>query len=204
MLPKFGGGAGVCSKWLSNRVRDATDPLVQELARERLWLLERMERRYTPGVKVKGPQGQGKAPMMLVEGLAETLQLFQALSRRIKGVGDLDGEADSVFRVNYGGLTKWRVWEKSTEKVSPYRRTPPKKGGNVGGKTGVITPGYAGGCPNCAAAGKKGVAHSLGECRAAGNKCRVPCTMKKSDGKPCGGVHWFAACPWKPRPGRSW
>ena len=112
LLPKYGGGAGVCAKWLMNRIRDATDPSAQELAKERLWILERAERRFTPGAKVKGPQGQGRAPMMLMEGLMETLQVFQALSRKIKGVGDPDEEAGAVFRVNYGGLTKWKVWEK--------------------------------------------------------------------------------------------
>ena len=143
--------------------------------------------------------------MMLIEGLIETLQIFQALSRKIKGVGDLDEEADSVFRVNYGGVTTWKVWEKSTDRPSPYRRTPPKKvGSTMNMKQGMTGPKQGFMCPNCAAAGKKGVAHSLGECRAAGNKCRIPCTLKKSDGKMCGGFHWFAACPFKSRAGRSW
>ena len=202
LLQKCGGGAGVCAKWLMNRSRDATDPLVKELAKERLWILERTERRFTPGAKVKGPQGQGRAPTMLMEGLMETLQVFQALSRKIKGVGDPDEEADAVFRVNYGGLTKWKVWEKTQDRQTPYAGTSVKVAPPVGGKAGGQLQGQGFGCPNCAATGKRGVMHSMGECRAAGNKCRVPCTMKKADGKQCGGLHWFAECPAKPRLGK--
>ena len=198
LLPEFGGGI---ERALGHfrRFESHSDDTVAALAHERVFIISQMARLFTPEVKTTA--GKPIPRTILPCALYYIREMLHSLSRSIKEEFFRPDDKSVIFNEEYGSLLKHAIGVcSSASRPHPRKTEPPaatRPAPSVAAPSSAPNPKKrarhqrADTCTNCARGGTPNVKHTLSECQALGNPCRVACYNRDCRGA----THWHVECP---------